>query len=87
VVKNWPANAGDFRDSGLITGLGRSLGKGYGNPLQYSCLGNPMDRGTWGAVVHRVTKNSGIQSNLALHLKNKSSVFSSFASPFHLTRK
>ena len=44
VVKNLPANAGDARDSGLIPGLGRSLGVGNGNPLQYSCLGNSMDR-------------------------------------------
>ena len=44
VVKNPPANAGDTRDSGLIPGLGRSPGEGKGNPLQYSCLGNSMDR-------------------------------------------
>ena len=46
VVKNLPANAGDTRDVGLILGLGRSPGEGNGNPLQYSCLGNPMDRET-----------------------------------------
>ena len=45
LVKNPPANAGDGGDAGLIQGLGRSLGGGHGNPLQYSCLGNPMDRG------------------------------------------
>ena len=45
VVKNPPANAGDTRDVGLIPGWGRSLGEGNGNPLKYSCLGNPMDRG------------------------------------------
>ena len=45
VVKNPPANAGDIRDGGLIPGLGRSPGGGHGNPLQYSCLENPMDRG------------------------------------------
>ena len=45
VVKNPPANAGDVRDKGLIPGLGRSPGAGHGNPLQYSCLENPMDRG------------------------------------------
>ena len=44
VVKNLPANAGDLRDVGLIPGSGRSLGRGHGNPLQYSCLENPMDR-------------------------------------------
>ena len=45
VVKNTPANAGDMRDAGSIPGSGRSLGGGYGSPLQYSCLKNPMDRG------------------------------------------
>ena len=52
VVKNLPANA-EVTDS--ISGLGRSAGKGDGNPLQYSCLGNPMDREAWWAAVHRVT--------------------------------
>ena len=50
VVKNPPANAGDVRDTGLILGSGRSLGGGHGNPLQYSCLENPMDRGAWRAT-------------------------------------
>ena len=45
VVKNPPANAGEVREEGLIPGLGRSLGEGNDNPLQYSCLENPMDRG------------------------------------------
>ena len=52
VVKNLPANARDIRDAGLITGSGRSPGGGHGNPLQYSCLENPMDRGAWQATVH-----------------------------------
>ena len=56
VVKNPPANAGDLRDMGLIPGLGRSPGEGNGSLLQYSCLGNPMDRGAWQAGLHRVTK-------------------------------
>ena len=47
VVKNLPANAGDLRDVGLTPGSGRSLGGGHGNPLHYSCLENPMDRGVW----------------------------------------
>ena len=47
VVKNLPANAGDFRDVGSIPGLGRSPGGGHDNPLQHSCLENPMDRGAW----------------------------------------
>ena len=56
MVKNSPANAGDVRDVGLILGWGRSPGGGNGNPLQYSCLQNPMDRGAWQATVYRVTK-------------------------------
>ena len=57
VVKNLPANAGDMRDAGLIPGLERSPGGGHGNPLQYSCLENPTDRGAWWATVHRVTES------------------------------
>ena len=57
MVKNPPANAGDKRDVGSIPGLGRSPGEENGNPLQYSCLENPMDRGAWQAIVHGVTKN------------------------------
>ena len=58
VVKNPPANTGDTRDLGLITGSGRFPREGNGNPLQYSCQGNPMDRGTWCAAVHEVAKDS-----------------------------
>jgi len=54
VVKNLPASAGDV---GLILGSGRSPGKGNGNPFQYSCLGNPMDRGTWQITVHGFAKS------------------------------
>ena len=57
VVKNLPANAGDARDVGSIPGSGRSPGGGNGNPLQYSCLGNPIDRGAWRATVPGVTKS------------------------------
>ena len=57
MVKNLPANAGDVRDVGLIPGLGRSLGGGHGNPLQYSCLENPMDRRAWLATVNSVAKS------------------------------
>ena len=57
VVKNPLANAGDARDTSLIPELGRSPQVGNGNPLQYSCLGNPMDRGAWWATVHGVAKN------------------------------
>ena len=57
VVKKTSANAGNIRYMGLIPGLGRSPGGGHGNPLQYSCLENPMDRGVWWATVYRVTKS------------------------------
>ena len=57
VVKNPPANAGDIRDAGLILRLGGSLGGGHGNPLQYSCLENPMDRGAWCATVHWIAES------------------------------
>ena len=57
VVKNPPANAGDTRDSGSIPGSGRSPGGGPGNPLQYSCLENLMNREAWQAIVHRFTKS------------------------------
>ena len=56
MVKNLPANTGDIRDTGSILGLGRSPEGGHGNPLQYSCLENPMDRGARQAIVHRVAK-------------------------------
>ena len=56
-VKNPPAIAGDIRDSGLISGSGRSPGGRHGNPLQYFCLENPMDRGAWWAAVHGVTES------------------------------
>ena len=57
VVKNPAANAGDVRDAGSISGSERSLGVGYGNLLQYSCLENPMDRGAYQAIVHKVAKS------------------------------
>ena len=57
VVKNPPANAGDTKDAGSISGLGKSPGGGNGNPLQYSCLENPMDKGAWQATVHGVLKS------------------------------
>ena len=55
-VKNQPANSGDARDEGWIPQSGRSPGEGNDNPLQYSCLGNPTDRGVWWATVHGVAK-------------------------------
>ena len=65
VVKNPPANAGDVRDLGLIAGSGRAPGAGNGNPLEYSCLKNPMDRGAWWTTVQWVTKRQTRLSNLA----------------------
>ena len=61
MVKNLPANAGD---AGLIPGLGRSPGGGNSNPFQYSCLGNPKDRGAWWATVHGVATS---QTQLSEH--------------------
>ena len=57
MVKNSPVHAEDLRDMGSIPGLGRSLGGGQGNPLQYLCLENPIDRGVWWATAHRVAKS------------------------------
>ena len=57
MVKNPPTNAGDTREVGTIPGSGGSPGEGHGNPLQYSCLENPMDREAWWAAVHGVTKS------------------------------
>ena len=56
MVKNLPANAGDARDMGSVPGLERSSGVGNGKPLQYSCLGDPMDKGAWQATVHEMTE-------------------------------
>ena len=67
MVKNSPANAGD---AGSIPGLGRSPGEGNGNPLQYSYLGNPMDRGAWWATVHGVAKESDLTSRLTITITN-----------------
>ena len=74
VVKTPPANAGDTRDTGSIPGLGRSPGVGNGNLLQYSCLGNPMDRGACQATVHGVTKldmTEHMRSHTHTHRKEK----------------
>ena len=68
VVKDPPANAGDIRDTGSFLGWGRSPGGGQGNPLQHSCLENPMDRGAWQATVHRVTKSRTQLKQLSMHI-------------------
>ena len=65
MVKNPLTNVGDIRDVGLIPGSGRLLGEGHGNPLQFSCLENSMDREAWQATVHRVAKSQTLLSNLA----------------------
>ena len=57
MVKNPPVNAGGAREEGSISGSGRYPGGGDGSPLQYSCLGNPMERGAWQAIVHGVAKS------------------------------
>ena len=57
MVKNPPADAGDAGDAGSVPGLGRAPGAGNGNPLQYSGLENPMDRGAWWVAVHRVAQS------------------------------
>ena len=57
MVKNLPANAGDARNTGSMPGSGRSPREGNGNPLQYSCLRNPIDRGAWWATVHGLAKS------------------------------
>ena len=61
------AKAGDVRDMGSIHGLGRSPGEGHGNPIQYSCLENPMDRGIRWAMVHRVAKSQTRLKGLSMH--------------------
>ena len=66
MVKNLPTNARDVNDASLVPGLGRSPGGGNGNPLQYFCLENPMDRGVWWATVHGVTKELDMTEQLTL---------------------
>ena len=66
MIKNPPANAGNAKDTGSIPGLGRSPTEGNGNPFQYSCLENPMDRGAWRAVIYGVT-----QSDTTEHKKKR----------------
>ena len=69
-VKNLPVKAEDARDSGLIPGSGRSPGTGNGNPLQYSCLENFMDRGAWQTIVHGVAKSWTQLSDSSQHSNN-----------------
>ena len=67
LVANPPANARDVRDLGLIPESERSLGEGHGNPLQYSCLENPMDSGAWRDTVHRVAQSWTRSKQLSMH--------------------
>ena len=67
-VENLPAKAGDIRDIGSILGSTRSPGRRHGNPLQFSCLENPMDRGAWRATVHGGLKESDTTEQLSLHV-------------------
>ena len=69
MVKNLPANAGDVSELGSGPGSGRSPGEGHGGPLQYSCLENPTDKGTWRAAVHRVAKSWTQLKRLSTHIK------------------
>ena len=69
VVKNPPANAGDGRGADLIPGSGRFPGEGHGNPLQYSFMENPMDRGAWWVTVHKVTESQTQLKQLSMHMK------------------
>ena len=71
MVKNLPANAGDIRDMGLIPGSGRSPGEGHGKPLECSCLENPMGRGAWRAMIHRVAKSGTELKRLSMHANLK----------------
>ena len=80
MVKNLPASVGDSGDSGLLPGLGRYPGEGKGNPLQYPCLENLMDRGAWRATVHKVTKSQTQLKPLRLYL------YSHIISPLSLSQ-
>ena len=67
VVKILLPNAGDIGEAGWISGLGRSPGGGHGNPLQFSCLENPMNRGGWQDTVHRIPKSRTQLKQLNMH--------------------
>ena len=69
-VKNPLASAGEVRDLGSLPGSGRSPGGGHGDPLQYSCLENPMERGAGQATVHRVEKSQTRLKQLSMHAHN-----------------
>ena len=72
MVRNLPTSAGDIRDAGLIPGSGRSPGRRHGNPLQYSFLENPMDRGAWWATMHRIPKTQTQLMRLSMRVLHTS---------------
>ena len=78
VVKNLLANAGDIRDTGLVPGSERSPGRRHSNPLQCSCLENPMDRGAWQATVHRVAKSQTQLKRFRMHVYLKGGIINHF---------
>ena len=69
MVKNLLASAGDSADAGSMPGLGRSLGEGNGNPVQYSCLENPIGRGAWRATVHRAGHEESDMTEATQHIQ------------------
>ena len=75
MVKNLPPNAGDLRKTGSIPGLGRSSGGGHDNSFQCSYMKNSMDRGTWQAIVHGVTKSCTRLTNFHFHFTDKGVLF------------
>ena len=77
VLKNPPANAGDIRDKGSIPGLGKYPRGGHGNPLQYSCLENPMHREAWRATIHNITKSRTQLRQFSIHTHAKDGVITS----------
>ena len=73
MIKNSPASAEEVRDTDWIPGSGRSPGEGHGNPLQYSCLENPMDRGTWRSTVHGIAQSwTGLKQLRTAHSSSNS---------------
>jgi len=76
VIKNPPANEGNIRDADLIPGLGRSPAGGHGNPLQYYCPENPLDRGDWRATVHRVAESQTWLKQLSMHTHTLEYIYS-----------
>ena len=76
MVRNLPASAEDIRDAGSILGSRRSPGGVHGNPLQYSCLENPMERGAWQATVHRVAQSWTRLKQLSMHTRTPNTRYS-----------